>query len=511
MRSVILTAAVLAAWPAAAPAEETATNHVDQLVTRLGSGAYRDRESASHELDGLGAAALDALRKAAGSADPETRRRAAELVERIGNRLTAARILTPTTIEFKYENQPLDHAIADLNRRTGAVISLHDANPAKFRGRTITAATPGPIPLWDAIELFCRKADLHEWDGYSRVGGLVNQQQTPQVINGGFQGQVIVRSGRVRQNGPTPNSIVLLDGPGPKLPVCRSGAVQIRIPPPGTPIDGLAPVAADEVAVPLQISAEPKLHWQGTVDIRIDRAVDDRGRSLTVVPAAREAVSDEVEPIFLNGAVMFGPVRRGGPVGIRVRRGEPPAPMIKELSGAIAGQVRVSEPLAVADAPLKMAGQTIRGGAGVMVKITTASRADDGDVTMSAEVHLPPEVQIAQQAAGQAGMMVGGAMMIQGGVVIRQGAMGPGGQMPAAPAGTTEYQGLSLEDAKGRRFTVRRGMVEMNRFAQDGSVFQFTAHFKPAEAGQEPARLVFTASKPVTIEIPFAVKDVPLP
>ena len=98
-----------------------------------------------------------------------------------------------------------------------------------------------------------------------------------------------------------------------------------------------------------------------------------------------------------------------------------------------------------------------------------------------------------------------------------EGRFRAGGSSGRAPArrlpypGTTEYQGLSLEDARGRRFSVARGGVAENRFAQDGSVYQVTATFKPTEAGQEPARLVFTGTRPETVEIPFALKDVPLP
>ena len=210
-------AAMAAGWATAASGD-TSPERVDHLIARLGSGAYADRERATRELDALGADALAALRRAAQSADPETRRRASELIERIGDRIATARILAPSTIEFKYENKPLREAVDDFSRRTGATISLADLN--KFRNRTITAATPGPIPFWDAVELFCRKADLHEAPG---------QPDTPQGNSGMLiPGQVIVRRGYRNVNA-TPSGIVLRDGPGPALPVCRSGAVRIRI------------------------------------------------------------------------------------------------------------------------------------------------------------------------------------------------------------------------------------------------------------------------------------------
>src|SRR5438445_13494540 len=111
--SAWLAVMVVAGWTAVAPGD-TSPDRVDRLIARLGSGAYGDREAATRELDALGADALTALRQAAASADPETRRRAAELVERIGERLTSARILAASTCEFKYENKPLKDAVDDF-------------------------------------------------------------------------------------------------------------------------------------------------------------------------------------------------------------------------------------------------------------------------------------------------------------------------------------------------------------------------------------------------------------
>jgi hypothetical protein len=111
--------------------------------------------------------------------------------------------------------------------------------------------------------------------------------------------------------------------------------------------------------------------------------------------------------------------------------------------------------------------------------------------------------------------MIGGGMNLQmqaafGGQVV----IGGGGPPPAVrtlAAGTTEYHGLALEDAKGRRFTAPKGVQEMGQFGPDGSTMRITVTFRPTEPGQEPARLVFTATRPATIDIPFIVKDVPLP
>jgi hypothetical protein len=504
MRARMGLAAALASVLSATVQADPSPEQVQQIVDRLGSGVYRDREAATRELDALGAAAVDALRRAVASTDPETRRRAGELLEQINERLATARILTPSTVDFKYENKPLAEAVADFNGRTGATISLYEAS--KFRGRTITAATPGPVPFWDAVELFCRKADLKEWDGATRLD-VANVPQAAPPLAPQFRGQIfIARSGR-RLNVPAPNAMILQDGPGPVFPSCRSGAVRVRVLPIGTPVEGLGQVAADEVILPLQVSAEPKLHWQRTVDIRIDRAIDERGRLLNASPAARDQGSEEDEAIFwqVNGMLVQSQGHRAGPVGVRVQRGDKPAARLAELAGTIVAQVRLSEPLARVDAPLKASGQAFHGTAGVSLKITSANRANSGEVAIGMELSLPTDVQLAANGAGV--MAMPGQLQIQAGVIRQmRGAAEPNILAP----GATEFMGLSLEDSKGKRFTAVRGGTTESRFTPEAAVHQLTATFKPAEPGQEPIRLVFTATRPATIEVPFLVKDVPL-
>jgi hypothetical protein len=512
MRIILLIAAVIVAGLSTAVAEEAGGERAERLIARLGSGAFRDREAASRELDALGSAALEPLRRAAVSADPETRRRAGDLVRRIDERLTSARILSAMLVEFDYRDRPLDDAVRDFARKAGPAdpthqaqsISLHVSPPNVFQNRRVTVATPGRIPFWDAVELFCRKAGLHEWDGFSRLDTQPTATQSAQWNGQVFQGGIIV-SGRVRQQA-RPNGIILLDGAGPSLPTSRTGAFRIRVPS-SAPVAGLAALAADEIVVPLQMSAEPRLRWQGAVDVRVDSAVDDRGQQLAAVAAAPFAPADNGEMAIINGMIVPVQPQRGGPVGIRIRRGEKPATRLTTLSGTIAGQVRVTEPVLSLDEPFK-AGQTAHGTAGVTLKVTTASRSANGDITIGVEATLPLDALLTTQA-GVPNVAVG--QFAGGGVILRAGP-GPSGQLPALPSGTTENIGLSLEDARGRRFAVARGgSLESQRFGVDGGVYQFTTVFKPVEKDQEPIRLVFAATRPATIEVPFALKDVPLP
>src|SRR5258708_33512074 len=71
--------------PGAAPT--AAGQRIDRLIRQLGSDDFKERESATQALAGVGVPALGALRKAA-SAEPDlqTRRRASPLRDRAADR-----------------------------------------------------------------------------------------------------------------------------------------------------------------------------------------------------------------------------------------------------------------------------------------------------------------------------------------------------------------------------------------------------------------------------------------
>jgi hypothetical protein len=507
------------ARPGDAPADPAA-ERFQRLIARLGSEHFREREAAGRELDALGEAALDALRHAARTGDPETRRRAADLVERIQQRLLTARILTPTLVQLDYKDTLLTEAVADLARRTGLSLTLND--PARFKGRTITVAT-GKVSAWEALEQFCRKADLHEWDGFLSLNGVRTPTvpAAPPVPVGGFlpiqglQGRVVIRGGRTAQATSAPgNHVVLLDGPGDALPTHHAGAVRVRVLPPGTPF----PVAAtgDDMLLPLQVSAELRLHCPGALDLRVERAIDDQGQALAAT-AARPAPAGEVQEwvVMANGALIPGPAAaRGGPIGVRLRRGEKPAKALRELAGVVSAQVRFADTVAVVDGPAASVGKVIPGEHGITLTLSALERTPRDEIKLTVGLQLPTEIQVARPPAGVAalpGLLPGMPVPAQNGVVIQQIVVAQGGGAASGPAGGTDYQGLSLEDAQGRRLTVVRGTHEVKFLTPQTYACQITAVFRPTAAGAEPARLVLTAMLPATIEVPFTLKDVPLP
>jgi hypothetical protein len=501
-------------------AEAPSPDRIEQLVAQLGSPAYRERVAASRALDSLGEAALDVLRRAAASGDAETRHRATELVERIERRAATARLLAPATVSLDIHQLPRNEAIAEFNKVTGASLRLHTTDAIGSGGRRVTLRT-GPVTFWDALEQFCKAADLREWDGITSLGrgsppAPVNAQppaiQMPGVA---IRGQIIINGTPSRPPAP-PAQFVLLEGPDVPTAEARNGAVRVRCLPPGTPFPADA-IGSDEVLFPLHVAAEPRLQLQGGVTLRIEKAVDDRGQSLvaTAVTAKlqRNAVAEEEQRMMLmlinNGIAVPLPAAPAGPVGIKVRRGPAGGTVLRELTGSVGAQVRITEPLLVVDNPATAGKSESRSPHGVTLAVTEIDKTARGDLRFSVRLSVSPDVQLGQgtTVVARGGLPV--PMAAGRGMVLQQMVASSG---PGTPPGSTEFCGLALEDAKGRRFEVGQAQQELTQFGPQGLTYAITVAFRTtAEGAGEPAKLVCTGSRPAIIEVPFTLKDVPLP
>jgi hypothetical protein len=487
----------VAALAGAADTPATEDARLRRLVARLGSEQFREREAATRELEALGAAALDALRDAAGTGDAETRRRAAALADRIRQRLATDRLLAPTLISLDYEKAPLADAVVDLARRTGFPIALPDGDPAKFRNRTVTIAA-GKAPFWQALQLFCHWAGLREWDGTTTLPPLVpGQAPIPETGGVQVQGQMVVRRGRLSAFTITapPCRIALIDGRGPALPTHHTGAIRVRGLAPGTGASG------NDVLLPLQVSSEPRLNAHDALDLRIERAIDDRGRAVTAFVVKADP-PDEPEEFgrWPGGRSLPAPsVPRCGPVGVRLRRGESLAKRLRELAGVVTVQIFVPEPAVQLAKPADSVGKSAAGPGGVSLKLAGLTRLDGGAVRVTAQVQMPFGVQLPLPVTD----LVGAMIRPWGGI--------PPTEPDLSPAVGTEYQGMALEDEQGKRYGVLNGAGEILGLTPQGFTLRVTATFQPEAAGVEPAKLVFTARRPQTAEVPFVLRDVPLP
>ncbi|HKB37559.1 MAG TPA: HEAT repeat domain-containing protein [Gemmataceae bacterium] len=142
-------------------AEKADPETINKLIEKLSSNRFAEREKAQKALAEIGMPALEALKKAAeDTKDMEGKRRAKELLAKLEKQVQAAKILAPKRLRLNYKDTPLSEAIADLKKKSGYEITLHDPQ-GKLKDRKITLDT-GETTFWEAFDKFCAKAGLVE-------------------------------------------------------------------------------------------------------------------------------------------------------------------------------------------------------------------------------------------------------------------------------------------------------------------------------------------------------------
>jgi hypothetical protein len=604
---------LLATLPGTAAETAASPEKISKLIEKMGSSDFEDREEAQKQLDAIGEPALEALKKAMSSEDTEVRRRAEELVKKIEKRTESTKVLQPTKIHLVYKDTPVNEALADLRKKTGYNITLHDPDN-KLKDRKVTVDT-GEVAFWVAFDKFCAAAglvDAKPEDLMPKVqpgpGGPVppiqiqpvppikinpgvrplppqkdeapappaDEKPTPKPIKRGADeglgaeeapkaepaqkgvaqpGQAappaqpvpgpiakpIVRPpvGVVQQ----PGQIILVDGKAKEQATDYGSAVRVRA---LEKNDMFGPVGNDQLVLGLQVSPEPKITWQNLINLTVTKAVDDNDQKLEQIV---QPGGPNVFPGGIGGPG-FAPLPiKGRPIGIGfgfagvhqqlpvyLKKGAKASKSLKELTGVISAQV-LAEPKAVitTDDVFKSAKKTFRGGENGSITILEATKADNGQVKVKFEMQYPTDVV----PAGGAGAFNGGGFG-QGGGGINipvplpvQPAVPPQGfqvqgqvqqiqiQVQAQPAiqivvppGGGGFapgvggNGLSAVDDKGNKIPVQ----VQQQWVKDpnGARLEQTAIFQ-LEKGRDAAKLVFSGSRSVTVEIPFSLKNVTLP
>jgi hypothetical protein len=473
------------------PAEEPA-RRIAVLIDQLGSDDFGAREAATGELSGLGPAALDDLRKAVEAADPEVRRRSQKLVRQIELRLTSDRLLKPSRVRLTYRDVPVAEAVAEMARTTGLALKI-SGDAAPLADRRITLDT-GETSLWDGLEQFCRKAGLVD----RGLDPAAFQDERYEYESG--EQKVLTFDRTSWGSNPRPDSPLLLaDGAWEQWPTCHAGAVRIRALPPhhATAKSG----KADEGRfVLLEVIPEPHLHWLGTLAVRVDRAIPEKGEALkqaVVAGGLGAAVGSGPEEalVLWDGigeapANPFGDARR---VPIRFPLAETTSSeRLKELTGTIAAKVRTPlETLATVDNVLKAAGRVVPTIDGSAMQVIEAAPTEEGQYRIRVALTSPaPE-------------------LVNDGVPARLMVLSRGWRGRGAAALSADAAGMVLLDAQGRRFSLASG--EIQGALAKGIREELSLLYQPLPDRSPPARLLYTGRHTLTIALPFTLRDVLLP
>jgi hypothetical protein len=510
---------------------------IERLIDQLGAAKFAEREKAQRELEAIGPPALDALRRAATSAEQERSRRASELAQKIGAKVRAAALLAPKRVKLALKDAPVSEALAELQRQSGYTIQIAGERAA-LAARKVTLDT-GDTTFWEAFDRLCQAADLVEVSSPASVssepGRLPPQRirrqravpvlpvgppaNPPQVPIQQLQGvaikplppQVVAQAGALppQQVAPlvprieaTPlagiagsagaGQITVKDGKPQTQPTHYAGAVRIRALPPSA----AASVArgAGEVVLLLDVAAEPRLEsFSAETHPTITKAITDKGQSLAVAPEPEVA-----NPIPVRrGSVVTHSVNRL--VQVRLKLGDNQATVLTALQGTVTAEaLTATEPLVVVDNILKAAGKEAKGKDGGSLDILAVDKQVNGDV------------QLRVRLQNLSGRNVLGVFRPGGGVRFRQVQV----QVQVGPnalALTNEASGLpSLVDANDRGYQLVQIPSRSMQVANGQVTEEITLVYRPHAGQGDPARLVLSGRRTVTMEIPFTLRNVPL-
>ena len=483
---------------AVASATAADSSPVESAIARLGSAEFAEREAAQAELLRRGAdpAAARALAAAAlASDDAEIRQRAAGIVATLTRYAEGAALLKPRTVALNFRDVPLHAAVTELRKLTGANLQLDArvADPA----RRVTATTGG-VPAWEAVEEFRRAAGLVELfrdDAPPALAGS-DENAMPSVRRSYYNGPPVPAS--------TANFVPVLwadaGAVAPTPPAAdRSGPVRVTALP-GRFAANRVVRGSGHVLIHLDVAPPADLHWESTQEVRVTRAEDETTRPITVAHPLPAPLPRDINEMMLMGGVFMNmsysygnvQVERGNPrlVPVTLKTDDRLVRRLRVLEGTIVGTVSIPNQTVLAiDDLAKSSGVAFAGPGDTKLTVQDYAGTPGGKVTLKITVEGPNPWNQMRQGRRQ------------------------------APVSLWDEGGLGHSGLKNYRFTDAAGQaltpqVSSTTASDDGTRQTSTmdVQFAP-RAGNDrpPVRLVVIGNRPVTLAVPFKLRDVPLP
>lgn len=476
------------------------------LVARLGADSFADREAASRELLKLGPAALDTLTAAAAvHPDPETRRRAAELVEQLRRTSDTVTLLAAKTVKLDYDRVPLGAAVADLRTKTGVPLTLDQAGVADPL-RPVTVKT-AELPAWEAVEAFCRAAGLREVFREMLADG---PEDPVSVLRGRRVAYSIPGQAPAPTAGQVP--VVLADGKAAPLAGDRSSAVRVLALPAAFAGNRVVR-GSGQVVLNLDVTPLPGVKWDDVATVRVLRAEDETGRPVTAshrtespssgLGGYEEAILGgmQAQAVFIGGDLSAYSLPQGlarpNPrvVPVTLRTDDRSVRSLRLFEGVVVGEITLTnQTLATIGSLPRAAGATALGPYDAKYTLVDYKELPDGRVSLKLRTEGPNPWTL-QRLGRRGGLVFNNAMLLED---------------LSAPSGAGRVK-FKFTDANGR--PIPQPMTQNSSTTDDG--IRQTAEVelvfaKRLEVGP-PAMLTVIGNKPATVEVPFRMTNVVLP
>lgn len=499
----MFTSLLVTAWALLPLMEQpAASGRADALIARLGSKDFAEREAATRALEAMGACNLHRLQLALKSSDPEVRYRAEILTQAIERRELSARLLAPRKVRFDFHDSSLDSALGTVSDKIG----LHLSKDPGVASAPIDLQT-GEIPLWEALDQFCQKAGLIDVTQERLRRMQFARDAAEQAVNlaRAFPGQVQppgIRQAYSTRAADNPSRLILTGRPDYPIATSYAGAVRMRIMEPARRSGG-------EIRLSVDVSVEPGISWRQILDLRVDRAIDNRDRRLMqpLVGEAAGADPEVVARVFMNDMAAMGRYASGDEANLVIRlKDEKNAERLKDLSGTLVAQlVAPMQEYVRVDGVQKQTGKTFRSGRGESIEISSVEVQQGDRVRLRLAIREPNSSFLVSRNGRVIALngQLGNRIVVQGNVVVAQG--------PGARSGTYP-QSIDLRFFdKDDRQIYAESLSESIRIV-DGEVFREFEFLVPPGKGQSPLdHLSWYGRRIETVDVPFRFSDIPLP
>jgi len=477
---------------------------IDGLVEQLASPAYQDREEAGRELLKMGMPALVPLEKAAAQhPDPEARQRAGLILVQLKRSLDTSKFLPPKTVKLDYNQMPLGTAVADLKAKTGALLVLDQQRVADPL-RPVTVKTD-EMPAWAAIDAFCIAAGLKEVFREE----LGTPASTPQAMYQTRRSSYAMPANTGLETA-AQVPIVLVDGKADLLPGDRNSVVRVLALPHG--FSGHKVVrGSGQVVFNLDVTPLPSIKWEDVTSVRIHRAEDETGRPVTL--SQRTESSGGFANSQMDGGVVF---LGGGPGQVMMWNGD--------VANGVSGSMTRPNPRIV-PVVLKTDDRSIQ-------KLNVFEGTVVGEVTLTNQtlVHIEDLAKAVGTTATAPGdtrvTIVHYKVEAANRLVVKVRVDSPNpytlqrmNRRMAFAAANGWDDGSLRGNASQVKFldaddkVIPQPSTRSSSGSDDGvrQVNETEYVFNHRPGVKDPVKLQLLGNKPVTVEIPFKMKDVMLP
>jgi hypothetical protein len=456
-------------------------DEIAQWLKELGDNSYKVREAATKALVEVGQPAIKGLEEATRSGDPEVRRRAENMIERI----EVNEALAPTVIDLKVADMPVPEVVGLFNRQSRLKLELvPQQGPARrqMEQRKLTLDMDG-VPFWEALDRVCDAAGV-------AVLSLTPTQAQVQLAEGSTFRAPTAYSGpfRMRVTGMNYYRNLTMVEPGqagmqqamqfgqPGMAMPGMGGMGMGGPQQGFLVGGQPMgqsrlVRQENLSAGMDLLGEPHLNLVSIGSPTITVAENEDGQSLA---PAGSAVSNYYPQGYYGNVAGVLQVRQ---TQFTLQPATKPAATLKVLRGTIPVEVLVQRKALIA--------------VDNFLTDKTKIHKGEGEVTLAI-------LQVQDNGNGRSGSI---RFFLSG--VERPSNLNPNFNPGFAPAA------FEITDAQGQHFQVNQNVnfANPNERNMEGNLF-FNAMSPNMGAA---VKLTYHSNKAVRTAVPFEFHSVPMP